>query len=239
MGSKGIHSVKTLGTTTRHYYKYDKTNPIDNYSSYIVGSVTDNNGVLSGFSTSNYLQIPMPSWNNIECVIKFRVSSLSTKQFLCGDAGSNLTKVPNFSITTAGSVRYIYSYNQTLNTVSNANINTWYWVKLTYDGTTQTIWLSTNGINWEQGGSRTATVSLGGGNWWVGNSTDGGNYYPKFPLINGEIDIKECYVKFHGEYWWQGVTYPVIDGTASDYDYYIDTDDIKTLVTSGTYKGLN
>lgn len=213
--------MKTLGFVGRKYYKYDTAHPI--YGGTIIGSLTNNNGVLSGFTTDDYLMTgTMPSWNNIEIVIKFKAYSYSTKSYISGCGNSTLVyKTPAIYLGTDGSIKYYYTQNSHIDCPGTISTNTWYWLKLTYNGSEQAMWLSTDGINYTKGTSISRSVTYDGGPWWIGCSNDGSAGNPKFPF-NGEIDLKESYVKIQEEYWWRGLTYPVIDGTPSDYDYYQD-----------------
>lgn len=94
--------MRAVKETVRKYYKYDTTNPQYNYTP--IGTLTNTDGVLSGFSSSNKASIGTfnPSVNSYELVLKFKTSSLSTRYDICGAASTTTTSnVPQVRITSS------------------------------------------------------------------------------------------------------------------------------------------
>lgn len=168
------------GTTINEYMSSNIT---------VVGSLTDNEGVISGFSTSNYATVGNfigTTADTIEFVIKLNTgSTLSANTFLYA----------GFSIQ---------FYNGKLNLTGTGNIGTYtysantdYYIKVTYSNNTIECAYSTDGISYTIDGtiSYTGTIQnliyLGWGN--VNNA------------LSGSIDLNECYININGTRWWNGI----------------------------------
>lgn len=184
----------------------------------VVGSPVVNNGVLSGFSTSNYVKLPQifnPGSSTWEIVIPFSVDNFDTEQsiFMSCIEGSNPNRYLLLAVEpNTGEIRCYYNYEQTNwqttgsfgaeNTISAGKK---YWVKVEYDGTHLKGSLSTDGddytlcLNEEIAAPATASTN---------NITTLGLYAAneKTMPLNGSIDLKECYIKIDNELWWSGVT---------------------------------
>lgn len=184
----------------------------------IVGSPVVNNGVLSGFSTSNYVKLPQifnPGSSTWEIVIPFSVDNFDTEQsiFMSCIEGSNTNRYLLLAVEpNTGEIRCYYNYEQTNwqttgsfgaeNTISAGKK---YWVKVEYDGTHLKGSLSTDGddytlcLNEEIAAPATASTN---------NITTLGLYAAneKTLPLNGSIDLKECYIKIDNELWWSGAT---------------------------------
>lgn len=184
----------------------------------VVGSPVVNNGVLSGFSTSNYVKLPQifnPGSSTWEIVIPFSVDNFDTEQsiFMSCIEGSNPNRYLLLAVEpNTGEIRCYYNYEQTNwqttgsfgaeNTISAGKK---YWVKVEYDGTHLKGSLSTDGddytlcLNEEIAAPATASTN---------NITTLGLYAAneKTMPLNGSIDLKECYIKIDNELWWSGAT---------------------------------
>lgn len=184
----------------------------------VVGSPVVNNGVLSGFSTSNYVKLPQifnPGSSTWEIVIPFSVDNFDTEQsiFMSCIEGSNTNRYLLLAVEpNTGEIRCYYNYEQTNwqttgsfgaeNTISAGKK---YWVKVEYDGTHLKGSLSTDGddytlcLNEEIAVPATASTN---------NITTLGLYAAneKTLPLNGSIDLKECYIKIDNELWWSGAT---------------------------------
>ena len=184
----------------------------------VVGSPVVNNGVLSGFSTSNYVKLPQifnPGSSTWEIVIPFSVDNFDTEQsiFMSCIEGSNPNRYLLLAVEpNTGEIRCYYNYEQTNwqttgsfgaeNTISAGKK---YWVKVEYDGTHLKGSLSTDGddytlcLNEEIAVPATASTN---------NITTLGLYAAneKTLPLNGSIDLKECYIKIDNELWWSGAT---------------------------------
>lgn len=182
-----------------------------------VGSLVDNQGVLSGFSTSSYglaTKVFNPQYSSAvdydwEIVFKFRASF------------SNVTTVQNIFTTMAGiDGRYSGIMLQVLNggvvlkgstngtnwnleitggTVNPANT---YWIKATHSNGLYSLYLSSNGINYQLIGAQQVSgvlqdcdVSRIG---VYGNLTSN--------PFGGTIDLNESYINIDNKLFWLGAT---------------------------------
>lgn len=198
----------TLGSQIS-YKKYNYT---------AIGSLTNSSGVLSGFSSSNKVNLGNFPANttSYECCIKFKTSSPSTKVDICGSSSSGSSSayyVPQLRIESS-KLKFLSPSGTGITSSTTIQSNTWYWVKIIWTGTKKRLLLSTDGLNYTTEGTYTTNRTLHGGGMWLGSG-----YGEDFQLSfsNGNIDIKESYIIINNEYWWQGV----VDGTSSDYDYTI------------------
>lgn len=226
--------MKAVKETVRNYYKYDYANPI--YGGTFVGNLTNNNGIISGFTANDYIRVgTVGDVSNYEVVVKFKSNSLSATQSICGSENSTGVYTTQWmDITTNGRLGAPYNSTSYLY-ILGVQTGVWQWAKLTYDGSEQAIWLSTDGENYTKGTSRSVSTIFASNIWCLGIGTGGSATHPKYPF-NGEIDLNGTYYKKKGVYWYKGVDYPLIAGTSSDYDFYEDVDIYKAI---GQYKGFN
>lgn len=190
---------------------------IKNNVSFVGAPVVDN-GVISGFSTSNYIKLPQvfnPGSSTWEIVIPFSVDNLDTEQsiFMSCVEGSSPNRYLLLAVEpNTGEIRCYYNYEQTNwqttgsfgaeNTISTGKK---YWVKVEYDGTNLKGYLSTNGsdytlcLNEEIAIPATASTN---------NITALGLYVAneKTLPLNGSIDLKESYININGQRIWSGAT---------------------------------
>lgn len=190
---------------------------IKNNVSFVGAPVVDN-GVISGFSTSNYIKLPQvfnPGSSTWEIVIPFSVDNLDTEQsiFMSCIEGSDLNRYLLLAVEpNTGEIRCYYNYEQTgwqttgsfgaENTISTGKK---YWVKVEYDGTNLKGYLSTNGsdytlcLNEEIAIPATASTN---------NITALGLYVAneKTLSLNGSIDLKESYININSQRFWSGAT---------------------------------
>lgn len=169
----------------------------------VVGTPTNSNGVVSGFSTSNYIKTneipPFDKALSFEIVIKFTINSLSGLQGFAGMlTGDNVQC--NYYISSANKLCSdgIYGNLEGLTTLS---IGQTYWSKLSYDGSKYDLLLSTNGIDYNLESSVTTNskiTTVSNFAFGVDRNANTGN--------NHSIDIKESYIKINDEYWWRGGT---------------------------------
>lgn len=184
----------------------------------LVGAPVVDNGVISGFSTSNYIKLPQvfnPGSSTWEIVIPFSVDNLDTEQsiFMSCVEGSSPNRYLLLAVEpNTGEIRCYYNYEQTNwqttgsfgaeNTISTGKK---YWVKVEYDGTNLKGYLSTNGsdytlcLNEEIAIPATASTN---------NITALGLYVAneKTLSLNGSIDLKESYININGQRIWSGAT---------------------------------
>lgn len=201
------------------YYKYGNTPDVG-----MMGSPTVNNGVVSGFSSSNYV---MPFFNFLRAVSICGGKSWELGlKFTTGTSTNSPTRQIIFqsgvnSSATTGSYCYIldiyqnnlrsmYNYNNGAGSADHflsAATNTLYYYKITYDKDTNmftTQYKLNEADDWTTIGSTKVGGSLTTSSKWnftcMGNTAGETGYY----LNNGSIDFKECYLKFDGKYIWHG-----------------------------------
>lgn len=184
-----------LARNKRNYYKYG-TEP----NATIVGSPTINNGVVSGFSTSNYLVLDnkYKSNNNAEYVFKFTTGS----SFSGTQAVVHAEVFINIEIDSSGNVIYYIFGSGVVSTLFTASANTTYWVKILVNGTSKTYSYSTDGVTFT--GSGTITDSKIDPNNTSYEFRLGLSSYNSANPFLGSIDLTECYGKINGELVWRG-----------------------------------
>lgn len=170
----------------------------------IVGSPTvSSDNVMSGFSTTNYLELPasvIPSggepWT---FVTKFNCTSVSSEQGILGYRGYGLFRISinggmlNLGLSTATS-----SWNVgTITGSTTLSNNTDYWVKAEFTGSAYKLYLSTDGSTYnEEGTLTTSSVPT-----WPTVLTYGIMSQLAF---NGSLYAQEAYLEVDGERVWKG-----------------------------------
>lgn len=194
-----------VNTTTRN--SFEAAYPINTISGTTIGTLTDNNGIISGFSASNYIRFPeLTLGNNFEFGIKFTYIPTSAsyqdlvrleKRLAIAVHTAN-NNVIHFN-TGDGSSWLGTNYDGITPLVSG---NT-YWIKIiaNSDNTWQS-YVSANDIdyNLESSGTFISQPTL---SYYLG--TDDGDFSRWF---NGSIDLKECYIKVNGQKVWKGYVRP-------------------------------
>lgn len=208
----------------RKYYKYDTANPVSNVN--ITGTLTNDNGVLSGFSSGNFAKLPnIFSHGSKPWEVQFKVTT-----------GSNVSSQSCiYEQLYDGNVYYgltLYIENNTLrvrcgngstfwnvNTDYSISVNTTYWVKAEFTGTQYILSASIDGENWITASTiNSTTIATDNYSMYIGKRS----YSSQPSQWLGSIDLKESYIKVNDSILWEGVTYPVIDGTEQDFDFYKD-----------------
>lgn len=177
-----------------------------------IGSPKVDNGVVSGFSSANYLKITdsfnVSSAKSWEMFYKITTgSNITTGQTICGHTGSsnydpvaittNTSK--HFALTLCGS-----SSSSFLNAVSGKYTilpNTNYWLRLTFDGSKYVLSYSLNNVDFIDDVSLESTKKIWTSNLVLGRQQGSDSEYP----FLGSIDLNECYIKINGELWWTGM----------------------------------
>ncbi len=166
----------------------------------IIGSPTINGGVVSGFSTSNYIELEdkYKSTHNAEYVFKFTTSSdVATSQ-------SAIHTEFLFNIDIGSSKMQIYNYGINKNTpfIDSISANTTYWIKIYIEGSSKTYSYSTDGITYT---GHTTIID-------EGMKPEDTTYHITLGEISiaadrpffGSIDLSESYIKINNETVWQG-----------------------------------
>lgn len=175
-----------------------------NYNITTVGNLIKDNGVLSGFSLSNYAQLPnsVSLGSNFEIVVKFRTGSDATLNSILIRSDQ---KIACFGITSDS----VFGYNigdgssWLVGTNNKGNhivqSNTTYYGKLTYNGSVYKAYISTDSENWEEDWSFTSSNIVPSAVIDIGlNTTNTTN-----PWL-GSIDLKESYININNQRWWTG-----------------------------------
>lgn len=183
-----------------------------------VGTPTiDENGVASGFSSTNYLKFDLAkNVSNIsEYVFKFKLTSEGLR-----NQYNYLFRRGNFQFSIYGSTTvgfytpnmYLPTYNQNVPLTGFIPVvDNWYWVKYTYDGTTVNLYSSIDGINWTLRNTVTnVTVAGNSGTFYLGFADTNVNSY-----FGGAIDLNNTYIKVGQNY--------IVKGYLTDNDRLIAT----------------
>ena len=188
------------------------TAPIDvekDYGVSIIGSLTNNNNVLRGFSTSNYAQINTnfaPESNTWEMNFKVTtVDNVTSNQTICATSSESIEMgVVNSKFTLRINTGSTYSGTYTILT------NTTYYIKVQYTGTQYILSYSLNGSSYTQD----ITISLA-----TAINSDSTIYIGKDYNNNsqhwlGTVDLTGCNILVDNSQIWQG-NIPASTSTAS------------------------
>lgn len=181
-----------------------------------VGTLTNNNGVISGFSSSDYAITPVTfNWgDNWELQIKFTYNDAGRTQTLIAPEENapygSILIIPN----EWGNVRILLgpdnsSWNIFDSTVFNVSNGGTYWVKLSYNGSMYVCEYSDDGTTWTSTNLSSTISQLYGGLALRLGLEGYGNSNP----WTGSIDLNECYVKINGTTVWEGASTPAYTGT--------------------------
>ena len=172
----------------------------------VLGSPTiTSDGLVSGFSTINYLETPktFPTGvTDLEIVFKVKFSALRFDYFFNTALDFSLA----LGISNSGFLRFYLSNNTTNWDIgygegaTTLTTDTWYYVKFTYDGATYKLYQSTDNITWNLECSLSSTTTIG-----VNYKACRIGYgFTDSPATNTTVDLKESYIKIDGAYWWTG-----------------------------------
>jgi hypothetical protein len=188
------------------------------------GDVIENQGVVSGFSSSNYLKFPnlfKPENQNWEIVFKIKTTKdiISGQQILFAFGKGNTSETRyatrvyinnstklGISVTYDGTSWDINTDSGTEGSVglTELSLDTVYYIKFTYDGNSYKLDYSTDNINYINECNVISSTpmcndctecTIGA---WISTT-------PTNPFL-GEIDFNESYIKIGGEIWWKGLT---------------------------------
>lgn len=179
------------------------------YNATTVGTLTKENGVVSGFSGSNYMVIEDIPTNVTSFEIVFKansgLNSSRTYTSICGQVDGNYT-TPQITGTVPNIGAGISADGSTWpsgNTTTELSDNTDYWFKVEWNGSQRIFSVSKDGelyedvsvleqtaINW------TTKLAIG-----IDYDVDDESKY-----WAGSIDLNESYININGERWWNGVS---------------------------------
>lgn len=177
------------------------------------GSLVNNQGVVSGFSISNYLMI-----NKIPNVVN------SFEMEFCATTGSNVEgyqcitgnyldsncTCPQLQIDNTDYLSIICGTDSStwgtgIRSLSKPLANTTYWFRVVWDGTTIYFYLKTSkDAEWElQGTTQQSHVEFSQP-MMIGCDDDSGDNTGYGKIWTGSIDLSQSYIKINGKMWWQG-----------------------------------
>ena len=197
---------------------YDETPSYYDYHVNIIGSLTNNNGILSNFGLFNLAQIPteVPFANatTFEFVVKFIYHTASANQTIFTENSdsyfSNIKTLSNGKIYMQLSNNHSSFLGEATGTTTLID-GTTYYVKFVYNGTAYKLYLSTTGdFNGEETEEASITSSVKQTNHlWNFGSCNNSEY--NSPSVANEIDLKGCYININSLRWWTGadVTMPI------------------------------
>lgn len=210
----------------RHYWK-------NNYSpnGTVVGTLTNNDCVISGFSDSNYLLVDKYPTNitSLEMYFKIKVESLGFRTIV-GQKANNY-KTPQLGIS--GSSPHYFYWNiskngsswVSLETNYVPNLNQYYWVKGTWNGSQIELFISEDGETFTSLGTKACTSCTWIEGIKVGDDANTSDWF------DGSIDLNESYIDVNNERWWNGTHISSrTEVTSSDPYDYITTENIYKAV---------
>ncbi len=211
--------IKTQQLENMYYVGYYKYN---NFTK--IGSLTvdEDTGLVSGFSSSNYLQLIdafSPANNPWEIVS--RTQSNSSLAFFMGCSQSNLSFVIgvvdgilNLWLSSNGSN---FDIAQDEQTYMKSCPSGYFYFKLSFSGTKYSLEISTDKINWEKAAEVSSSSFIHPSGIYLGNCFDFSNVH----AVNGSIDLSETYINVNGSRYWDALgpssTPELMPGILSNY----------------------
>jgi hypothetical protein len=181
----------------------------------IVGSPVVNNGVLSGFSSTTWANLPKafnPSNKNWEMFYKFKTGTIGTIQYILNTISVGYQPF-DIRIDEDGKLQVASFINNTstplFSIIGTTALTpaTDYYVKLAYNSVTgYELSLGTSKDNLLIEGTNNTTTAINSGSIPTlgADFNNDGNYFQG--AFTGSIDLKECYIKIDNELWWSGAT---------------------------------
>lgn len=211
----------------------------------IKGTLTENDGVFSGFSTTNYLQLQqaIPNLNansSFEISLKMTMPDVSSTVFVLGDDTGNNNDI-NIRITTTKQI-YGYTYdttnsNRIYRTIPMSNIQEGddLYIKYSISGGKLTIKGSSDNINWAESSidlpsdfayTKGLLANIGGG-------------VSFFASLSGSIDLNNSYIKLGStKYNLQAVVGYTIVGSPTIVDGVVSGTDGSNYITLPQYPNI-
>lgn len=180
----------------------------------IKGTLTENDGVFSGFSSSNYLAIPnFPTYtqaDKIEVVFNFTCSTLWQSVLCGGDGGFFVPYITSTEkIAYYGSAIGLTGATGSNTLVANQN----YYFKAIYDTTSFNAYISTDGKNWILDYSKSVSATFSrSGIFELGNNSGNSSQY-----LRGSMNLNKSYIKINStKYKLQAVVGYTVVGTLTE-----------------------
>lgn len=194
-----------LGESDKEYAYGDGNTDIN-----VIGTLTEADGVYSGFTTANYLETTTSPINTNngewECMVKFTTGdNITDSQRIVHALPSASSRYGLGVYIKSGKSCSIVSFNGTSWGIEGTGshslqTNTTYWVRFSYKNQRYLTEISTDGVTFEDdysvSSANTVVLSLPLLRFGVSYST-------KFEgAFLGSIDLKECYIKANGKFLW-------------------------------------
>lgn len=190
-----------------------------------VGSWIDN-GVVSGFSGSNYLMLPEvfnPTSNTWEMGWCFTTGDdVSTEQVILGNiSGYNGFGGMNLRIH-SGSTKLCLSNSSSDWVIARVygstalSPNTKYWMKVIFTGSLYELYLSTDGADYHLDSSASSTSTIVGYTQVIGSAYHGADANYSTLRFRGSIDLSQSYIKINNQMWWHGTRVYELSVTGED-----------------------
>lgn len=183
------------------------------------GTLTNNDGIYSGFSSSDYLKMIGLEQNQIkfkdfgaaiqnsatwEMVFKIKYKTTNTVQVIFGAKDLYFIVHINAShklTISQGNGSGSWSISDLAGTTELLN-DTIYWTKVAFTGTEYKIYLSTDGDTWNLENSLNSNSTIpydDSVNWTIGKMQD-------MYFCYSDIYIPDSYIKINENYWWKGLS---------------------------------
>ena len=165
----------------------------------IVGSPTIVDGVVSGFSSGNYLSLDTTTFssnNSFKFLVKAKLNSFAKAVFGFNQPWTNIFLARQDGVTWWFSSQTTGASQLNVKHTTQLQTSTWYYFLFSYDGnSTYSIGVSTDGQNFEKT-SYTSSSKMG-----VSSKIMLGSWTQSSYQFDGEIDLKETYIIVNGQPW--------------------------------------
>ncbi len=209
----------------KEFYDYMQLKLKDKANVNIVGTLTNQNNILSGFSTTSYATLPEifnPENNTWEIVLKITTGALNDKEIFFGyDNAINFQgivigfyndKKIGMWISSAGKTWDIFNREDYSGTFVFSP-NTTYYIKAEYTGSQYILSYSLDGNQWNAeitvNNSTPAFINTNYNNIIGCNFFD--NSVSPTLFFRGSIDLNKSYIKINNKYWWKGIIKDISD----------------------------
>jgi len=206
-----INTIEKYLEETTKSLKYDETKLDDKI---LLNNVSiDEKGIIEQKYSDSYITINkefLPGNSSWEFATKFKFDSLrATTQTIIGKTGSHNPIV--IQMQTEGKLQMDISSNGTnWNLVNKKTGNkvlqpeTWYWIKLKFDGNSYQVLISEDGINYSKDiEEATSTIAYQKDKYVLGDNLYSAGSYKFY----GYFDLKETYIKIVDNYFFNGLDY--------------------------------
>lgn len=221
---------KTPNEIERKYYKYIDTKEPNATTE---GSLTISNGIVSGFSSSNYMILPFNFIHgNNAWKVQFKVTTgtdVSSQGCICEQRYDGSYYYGLTIYIQSGTLRVRCGNGSSIfwdvDTSYSIVANTTYWIKAEFTGTQYIIYASIDGENWTTVNTLSSTtIATNDYTMYLGRRNYGTSAYS--PWL-GSIDFNQSFITVNNEELWHGTVIETQESTSSDYDFYEDISHIK------------